>query len=127
MGLYRRFLIAKPWELHDNCDANPTWEVVAPEGVWVVKTANGWRASNVPCGVTTFTYVATDCCGNKGIETLDVTLKDKTPPVAVAKRDIVVSLVPGYDANGQTDGQAKIFTYHIDNGSFDNCSGENWK
>ena len=119
------FYLPGPWELHDNCDANPKWEVVAPEGVWVAWDANKkkWRASGVPCGVTTFTYKATDCCGNIGTRTIDVTVKDRTAPVAVAKQDIVVSLVPGYDANGQTDGQAKMFVASVDNGSWDNCSG----
>jgi len=119
------FYLPIPWELHDNCDANPKWEVVAPEGVWVAwdATVKKWRASGVPCGVTTFTYKATDCCGNIGTRTIDVTVKDRTAPVAVAKQDIVISLVPGYDANGETDGQAKMFVASVDNGSWDNCSG----
>ncbi|HLO53691.1 MAG TPA: M36 family metallopeptidase, partial [Saprospiraceae bacterium] len=116
------FFLPLPWELHDNCDANPTYVVSGPEGVIVTKVGNRWRASNVEKGIHTFTYIASDCCGNKGTETVNVTVLDKTPPIAIAKQDIVISLVPGYEADGSLNGQAKMFPGSIDNGSFDNCS-----
>jgi hypothetical protein len=116
------FFLPLPWELHDNCDANPTYVVTGPEGVIVTKVGNRWRASNVEKGIHTFTYTASDCCGNKGTETVNVTVLDKTPPIAIAKQDIVISLVPGYEADGSLNGQAKMFPESIDNGSFDNCS-----
>jgi hypothetical protein len=116
------FFLPLPWELHDNCDANPTYVVSGPEGVIVTKVGNRWRASNVEKGIHTFTYIASDCCGNKGTETVNLTVLDKTPPIAIAKQDIVISLVPGYEADGSLNGQAKMFPGSIDNGSFDNCS-----
>jgi len=116
------FFLPLPWELHDNCDANPTYVVTGPQGVVVTKVGNRWRASNVEKGVYTFVYIASDCCGNKGSESVVVTVLDKTPPIAIAKQDIVISLVPGYEADGSLNGQAKMFPGSIDNGSFDNCS-----
>jgi hypothetical protein len=128
------FFIPNPWELHDNCDINPSWSVKGPVGVQIVpavQVVNGvaqphpvykWRAVGAPKGVHTFKYTFVDCCGNERILTNEITVLDKTPPTPIAKRDIVIGLVPGYDANGLPDGQAKLFAKDVDNGSHDNCS-----
>ncbi|MBK9257616.1 MAG: T9SS type A sorting domain-containing protein [Saprospiraceae bacterium] len=129
------FFVPNPWELHDDCDINPTWTVKGPVGVTIVpavQVVNGvsgphplykWRAVGAPKGVHDFKYTFVDCCGNERIIISKVTVEDKTPPTPVAKRDVVIGLVPGYDANGVQDGQAKLFAESIDNGSHDNCSG----
>jgi hypothetical protein len=81
-----------------------------------------YRAIGVPKGTSVLRYTAIDCCGNEFSATSTVTVVDKTPPVPVAYRDVVIGLVPGYDATGVQDGQAKLYVESIDNGSYDNCS-----
>ncbi|MBL0099003.1 MAG: hypothetical protein IPP49_02265 [Saprospiraceae bacterium] len=125
------FYVPNPWELHDNCDINPTWTVKSSViGVQIVPALlNGaphpvykYRAIGVPKGSSHLKYTATDCCGNEVTIISSVTVVDKTPPVPVAKRDIVIGLVGGYDATGKPDGTAKLYSESIDNGSYDNCS-----
>jgi len=113
------------WELHDNCDLAPVVTVKSADPEVIVTwnaTQKRWRAVGVPCGFTQFKYTATDCCGNSVTILNTVQVKDLTPPVPVAKRDIVIGLTPGYDASGNQDAQAKLFAESVDNGSHDNCS-----
>jgi hypothetical protein len=125
-GCTADFWMPEVWELHDNCDHNPTITVKAADIVhgltvtWVA--GKGWRAAGVPCGVTTFKYIGTDCCGNETIHLMDITVADRTAPVPVTKQNIVVGLTPGYDAHGTADASAKLFAPSVDNGSHDNCS-----
>jgi len=80
----------------------------------------GYIATNVPIGTYSFYYNAFDCCGNTTVEEVLVTVVDATPPVAITKRDIVVSLIPN-PGNTSEPGITKIFATNIDNGSFDGC------
>ena len=105
------------WELHDNCDLAPVVTVKSADPEVVViwnATEKRWRALGVPCGFTQFKYIATDCCGNEVTILNTVQVKDLTPPVPVAKRDIVIGLTPGFDANGVQDAQAKLFAESVD-------------
>jgi hypothetical protein len=114
------FDLPRPWELHDNCDINPTYYVSGPGIVQISgNPVAGYRAKGAPKGVHTFCYTATDCCGNLTTLCMRVTVVDRTPPVPVTYHDIVVGLVPG--GPGQ-DGNAKLFTEHINNNSYDNCT-----
>jgi hypothetical protein len=114
------FDLPRPWELHDNCDINPTYYVSGPGIVQITgNPVAGYRAKGAPKGVHTFCYTATDCCGNITTLCMTVTVVDRTPPVPVTYHDIVVGLVPG--GPGQ-DGNAKLFTEHINNNSYDNCT-----
>jgi hypothetical protein len=125
------FYLPNPWELHDDCDIDPEWEVKGPVGVTMVDLGpNGvvvsgvryyFRALGAPCGDHIFKYTLKDCCGNEHVLPINVKVVDRTSPIPVAKRDIVISLVPGYDASGNEDGQAKLFADDLDNGSHDNC------
>ena len=101
----------------DNCDEFPRFTIRNASTGELVPSSR--IAAGLVCGVHTFNYTVTDCCGNvSGIYTLTVTVKDNTPPVPVVKRDIVVSLTSnGYDGNGT----AKLFASSLDNGSNDNC------
>jgi hypothetical protein len=114
------FDLPRPWELHDNCDINPTYYVSGPGIVQITgNPVNGYRAKGAPKGTHTFCYTATDCCGNLTTLCMNVTVVDRTPPVPVTYHDIVVGLVPG--GPGQ-DGNAKLFTEHVNNNSYDNCT-----
>lgn len=113
------FLLPAPVILHDNCDDNPTYYVTGPIGVNIRYDIPSKRylVTGAPKGVHTFTYVGEDCCDNEGYYPITVTVVDKTPPVAVAKQFIVVSLTTG----GDGEGIAKLFANSVDNGSFDQC------
>ncbi len=111
----------EPTTLKDNCSPTVDYMVQGPAGVQVVyqQSSKTWLALNVPKGINTFYYKATDCCGNIGIDTVLVKVADLTSPVAISKEFIVVSLTSG--GNGQ--GSAKIYAQSIDNGSHDGCTG----
>jgi hypothetical protein len=76
------FFVPNPWELHDDCDINPTWTVKGPVGVTIVpavQVVNGvsgphplykWRAVGAPKGVHDFKYTFVDCCGNERISSV---------------------------------------------------------
>ncbi len=112
--------IPQPWELHDNCTDNLSYSVSGPAGVIIVgDAATGFTALGVPKGSFTFIYTAYDCCGNVTSVDATVTVVDGTPPVAVAKQNIVVSLTSSGTNN---TGLAKIFAGSVDNGSHDGCT-----
>ncbi|MGB4958475.1 MAG: T9SS type A sorting domain-containing protein [Saprospiraceae bacterium] len=114
------FVMPDPSILHDVCDPHPTYYVTGPLGVVITKIASTgkYQVIGAPKGTHTFTYVAQDCCGKKGTFDIQVTVIDKTPPVAVAKQNIVLSLTTG----GENDGIAKLFAASVDNGSYDSCT-----
>ena len=114
------FTFPDPTILHDACDPNPTYEVRGPAGVNIIKdpVSKKWIAVGAPKGIHEFYYVGKDCCGHEGLDTIKVTIVDQTPPVAVAKQNIVISLTTG----GENDGIAKLFSNSVDNGSYDSCT-----
>ena len=63
-------------------------------------------------------YLVEDGCGNTASCSFTVTVIDETPPVASAKKLIVVSLT----SDEEFGGVAKVFAKDIDNKSYDNCS-----
>ena len=107
------------WELHDNCDLNPA-VTLKSQDAWVIvyKVGNRWRASGMKCGANVLQWELTDCCGNKSIYPVNIMVVDETPPVPVAKQDIVITVTP-QDRNGVYDAQAKLFVASVDNGSHD--------
>jgi hypothetical protein len=114
------FDLPRPWELHDNCDIHPTYYVSGPGIVTITgNSVDGFRAKGAPKGPHTFCYTASDCCGNYATQCMTVTVVDKVQPVPSTKQNIVIGLVTG--GPGQ-DGNAKLFTHHVDNYSYDMCS-----
>jgi len=73
-------------------------------------------ASNLRLGAHRIIYRTTDDCGNENSCEFFVDVVDLTLPIAITKNTVVVSIV---GSNG--DGEAKLFTENIDNGSFDGC------
>ncbi|MEE9440030.1 MAG: T9SS type A sorting domain-containing protein [Saprospiraceae bacterium] len=113
--------IPQPSELHDNCTDDITYTVSGPIGVFIVGDAtSGYTAMNVPKGEHTFTYTASDCCGNTTSHDATFTVFDGAAPVAVAIQNIVISLTSSASSN---DGFAKLFASSVDNGSHDGCTG----
>ncbi len=127
------FYLPCPEHLGDDCYGdNLNYEVVGPAGVTITQVAStlcstGYQyiASGAPKTMFdaphTFTYVATDCCGNVGESDIAVTVLDNTPPVAIAKEYIVISLT---STPGQQDGSAKMYPQSVDNGSHDGDCGD---
>jgi len=132
----------KPGHINDNCSPASALQYVVSTGsgttdLYGTPTGSGtsslggvvmgfdpakncYYAENVPVGQHEFWYNAWDCCTNIGSEPVIVSVKDATPPVAVTKQDIVVSLIPN-PGNITEPGITKIFAESIDNGSFDGC------
>jgi hypothetical protein len=90
----------------DNCSAvtvTPNWEFGSGFGPF----------SNVPVGEHVVNYVGTDACGNAATKTMLVTVTDNTPPQAICKSALQVSL--------SSVGVAYLMPASLDAGSFDNC------
>lgn len=98
-----------PATVRDSCSTF-TVQVLTPVGV---VNGNGGLAANVPVGVHTLTYVATDDCGNASTCTVSLTVRDNVPPVPVCDEHTIVSLT--------SDGTAVAHASTFDDGSSDNC------
>lgn len=113
-----------PVHMTDNCSSYVRYEVspaYAYPGLEILYSPDkGWYAHNVPVGTYQFFYHAYDCCDNVTSAGIYVQVKDGTPPVAITKQDIVITLIPspGHDT---IHGVTKIFAESVDNGSFDGC------
>ncbi len=96
-----------PAEISDNC-TNPLSVSISPGNI----NNNG--------GIGLFTesftavYTVEDCAMNTATCTVDVTIIDMTPPVAICEDDIII----GFAGTGST----YLDAYTIDAGSFDDCS-----
>lgn len=115
------FYLQAPSILHDDCTNFVEYTVSGPAGVTITYDSQLelYFASNLPKGIHTFVYIASDCCDNTAQYPILVTVTDETAPVAIAKQNIVISLTQA--ANGQ--GTAKLYAPSIDNGSHDGCTG----
>ena len=90
----------------DDCSTitiSPTWDYGNGYGPW----------ANVELGDHIVTYIATDACGNSSSKTMKLTVVDNTPPQAVCKGSIQLSLT----SSGTTIISAAV----LDDGSTDNC------
>ncbi len=123
-GCSTKVVFPEPIHLTDNCTDNISY-VVTGSGSTDVYDIHydptvGYYIDELPVGQHTFFYNAYDCCDNVASEGVVVTVKDATPPVAITKQDIVVSLIPN-PGNTIEPGLTKIFAENVDNGSFDGC------
>ncbi len=90
----------------------PVWSYTFSGASTASGSGTGSNAS-FNLGATTVVLKATNSCGTATAPSFTVTVKDVTPPVAIAK-NITVAL----DANGQ----ATVAPSQVNNGSYDNCS-----
>lgn len=120
-GCFADIIFPDPITLHDNCDSKVEYKIEGSGGIQIVfqQASKKFIALNVPKGNHQFFYKGIDCCGNVGVDTINVSVRDLTSPVAISKEFIVVSLTNGGDGNGV----AKIYAQSIDNGSHDGCTG----
>ena len=75
--------------------------------------------SNVPVGVHTITYTATDKCGNSSECTTKVTVLDNSRPIAICRDELHIALT--------NDGFAEVNAVVFDGGSRDNCEVVKWE
>jgi len=78
-----------------------------------VLNQNGGFVFNIPMGTHSIRYEAEDSCGNIGFGIMNLTVIDRTAPVAICKSYLTIGL-------GQ-DGRGRINAIDFDNGSYDNC------
>lgn len=110
-------IFAPTVNITDNCTVPTKLGIqtsVLAGGVLTQKVGNG-AYFNVPYGNHTVTYTATDNCGNISSCSVDLTVIDTEPPVAVCNDKIVVSLI---------ESTTVVFAESFDDGSHDNCSAE---
>lgn len=67
----------------------------------------------LPVGTHTIVYTAYDACYNSVSDSMQVTVRDDNPPVAVCEQHLVVSL--------RQDGTATVPAQNFDDGSYDPC------
>ena len=96
----------------DSCSSftiQPSWEFGTGYGPF----------SNVPVGVHTITYTATDQCGNSSECTSKVAVIDNAQPVAICRNELHIALT--------NDGFAEVNAAVFDGGSRDNCGVVKWE
>ncbi|MEZ5031727.1 MAG: DNRLRE domain-containing protein [Saprospiraceae bacterium] len=110
-------IFAPTVNITDNCTVPTKLTIqtsVLAGGVLTQKVGNGAHF-NVPYGNHTVSYTATDNCGNISSCSVQVTIIDTEPPVAVCNDQIVVSLI---------ESETVVYAKTFDDGSHDNCSGD---
>ena len=116
-------LLPAPEHLSDDCNNDITYYIGNTGGYDVIGNAiTGYTIIGLPLGTHTIEYRSEDCCGNVGSSTMTVTVVDNTPPVAVSKEFIVLSLTNVGNQVDEFQGFAKIYAGDIDNGSYDGCT-----
>lgn len=103
-------VVLPPIYAEDACHGIRTIDVVYPGGI--LKNKNGGSVE-LPVGLDTIVYRLYDSCYNLTTDTLIVTVRDATEPVAICQRRTVVSL----NGAGVNWIPAAVF----DDGSFDEC------
>ena len=104
----------------DNCGDVKEVEVLINNGSVTQMPANSgnYVITNIRKGTHQVRLRARDHCKNSTVCTFNITVVDNTPPIAVAKQNIVISLTTTGVGQG---GFAKLFAHQVDNGSHDNC------
>lgn len=96
--------------IQDDCSSKFEIDLLYPGGF--LNNSNG-GSIQLPVGIHEIHYVVYDECLNSGTCTTIVTVADKTPPIAVCKNNITVSI--------NSNGEAYLPAIAIDNGSYDKC------
>lgn len=73
-----------------------------------------YKVKNIPVGLSWVLFIGTDNCGNIDTCATEVTVIEKTKPIAVCDLETVVALTD--------DGSAKVYAETFDDGSHDNCA-----
>lgn len=120
--------LPEPEHIFDNCDNFYGYSIGSTGGYEVTGDDDtGFILWDVPLGQHRIEYLSEDCCGNIGRAYLDLIVVDDTPPVAVSKEFIVISLTNISNPINGFQGTAKLFARDLDNGSYDGCSEVEFK
>jgi hypothetical protein len=83
-------------------------------GCQIVKKASGELViERMGKGKHQVKVIARDDCWNYSESSFEITVEDRTPPVAVCKSQVTVAL--------STEGVGRLYASSLDNGSYDNC------
>ena len=117
-------IIPQPEHFVDECDPNASYTVLIPGSPYTVigSQEEGYFIKGLPIGIYDLHYRAVDCCGNINETAVRLEVFDRTPPVVVLTRNLVVDLVPTGIVNEPDRGVARVHARDFDNGSFDGCS-----
>lgn len=97
----------------DNCSST-----ISVEPHW--QFGNGYGPfANVPPGIHTLTYTATDACGNSSSCITEVAVQDMVAPTVICDEQTVVSLAG--------DGLGIVFAQSLDDGTWDFCCIEKYE
>ncbi len=111
--------LPQPASLNDAC-STAGYTVTVSAGNLVVLGAAAYVVTDLPeGGPHTVTYTADDGCGNTSECTMEITVEDGTPPIAICDEYTNVSL--------GVDGTGRVFAESFDDGSHDNCNDVHFK
>ncbi|MEO1626649.1 MAG: hypothetical protein AAFV25_15950, partial [Bacteroidota bacterium] len=114
-------------QLTDNCNALPLDYSVSVAGQSVSRLSNGrYLVEGLAPGTYDIIFSSSDCCGNRANDSLQLTVIDAIPPVAVCDQNTVVGLTANADPDDPNNGTSKVFAATFDDGSYDNCSPQVW-
>lgn len=99
-------------KITDNCDPNPTLNITVRNSNGAIVNT-GPVVSNLPVGNYIVFYAATDACGNIGLATRNLVVRDASAPHPVCRTNVEVSL-------SRTNSDY-ISALSLDGGSTDNC------
>jgi subtilisin-like proprotein convertase family protein len=114
--------VPEPW-FNDNCSGEITYQVIVRDGRAIQRNDGSWYIEGIPLGKNRVIIEASDACGNLSQHTIIVTAVDDTPPVAICKDKLQISL-----SGNQSPGSnfVAICADELDKASYDNCTQWIW-
>ncbi|MEM9921949.1 MAG: hypothetical protein AAF990_27840, partial [Bacteroidota bacterium] len=112
--------------LTDNCSSTPLTYSLRASGGELSQRNGMYELKNLDPGTYQLIYTAQDCCGNQSEDSIQLTVIDDVPPVAVCDQNTITTISTTTDLDDDNLGSAKVFASSFDDGSFDNCSSEIW-
>ncbi len=103
-------VLIPPATITEDCSATWTVRIQGPFGTM---QGNGGLIQNLPIGVHTITFIATNACNIEGQDVMTVTVQDLIPPAPFCQQHLVVPL--------NNVGNALIPASAFNAGSTDNC------
>ena len=120
---FSRWDVPEPW-LEDNCSNDLSYRVIVRDGRAIETSPGGpWLVEGLEPGVHRVTIEASDGCGNTTEHEVMVTVVDDTPPVAICKDRVQLSLV-GSQSPGSNF--SAICAEDLNKASYDNCTDWLW-
>lgn len=87
----------------ENCNGNIVFEYSINNGARIMADPTVAITENFQVGIVSVTYFATDCAGNEGACTFNVSIEDLEPPTITCPADIFIPVDPAQDCMGGID------------------------